>query len=385
MNNFARAGAGIFGAAVLVAASATPARADDAALDLGVEAVADVTAQVAGAGRGTDFTGIVRVHGDLDLERAAGWSGASIHVQAIASAGTRPNDRTGTLQGVDNIEVSENRMKLFEVYLDQHLGPGDTSLRVGFADLNADFYATDCSGLLIAPAFGIGSELSATGPNGPSLFPSTALTARLHLDAGKGYYANFAVVNAEAGVLGDTLGVRPLFGQGALLIGEAGRSGAGKLALGGWTYTRSQDDLRSLDLQGNPARRTAFGGYLLVDVPLGPKAGAFARLGFSDGTTTPYWGGWQAGVIVQSPLAVRPNGVLSFGVNQAFISGRHRANMADAGTPLGRRETGVELTYSDDLLPGVRIQPDLQWIAKADRSPGPHHAVVAVLRLSISY
>jgi porin len=75
--------------------------------------------------------------------------------------------------------------------------------------------------------------------------------------------------------------------------------------------------------------------------------------------------------------------VFSIGMNQAYLSDRYRANQADAGLPMGSTETGVELTYADEVLPGLQLQPDLQWIRKADRI-GARNAFVATLRLNLS-
>ncbi len=372
----------VAGAAPLCAAERDTAAA--APLDLSAQATVDLSSTLTGSDPGSNLTGIARLIADLDLDAATGWQGASLHAQALASFGTRPNDRAATVQGVNNIEVPENRAKLFEFYLEQALGGAGTSLRFGFSDLNAEFYATEDSALLLAPAFGIGSELSATGPNGPSLFPSTALTARLHLATGGDSFVNLAVVNAEAGVLGDRGGMAPLLAKGALVIGEAGLAGKTKVALGGWAYTSDQDDLRDTDAAGDPLPRSAFGFYLLFDQPLSDSLAVFARAGISDGRTTPYTGGWQAGLLWKGPLPARPNGAFSIGINQAYLSDRFRANQGDAGQPTGPHETGLELTYADELAPQLQLQPDLQWIRKADRS-GQRNAFVATLRLNLSF
>jgi len=108
---------------------------------------------------------------------------------------------------------------------------------------------------LIAPPFGIGSELSATGPNGPSIFPSTALAVRLNAHIGKGY-ARFAVINAEAGTIGDEGGIQPFGRDGVLLIGEAGINTNGKIAVGAWTYSKKQPTVSPPDItQGPPPRQ----------------------------------------------------------------------------------------------------------------------------------
>lgn len=152
----------------LAALAPTPVRGETSpapsALSWDASYTADFSTVAEGAETGSRFTGIGRVSADLALEPMLGWTGARLHAQALVSSGDRPNDLAGTLQGVNNIEVAENRAKLFEFYLEQQFAADRASLRLGFADLNAEFYATEASGLLIAPAFGIGSELSATGP-----------------------------------------------------------------------------------------------------------------------------------------------------------------------------------------------------------------------------
>ncbi|PNB29277.1 porin, partial [Pseudomonas sp. FW305-130] len=75
--------------------------------------------------------------------------------------------------------------------------------------------------------------------------------------------------------------------DGALLIAEAGSTRGGKLAVGVWRYTRRQDDIRVVDVDGNPVHRAAMGAYLLVDQHIaGGDAHAlslFLRAGLSEG------------------------------------------------------------------------------------------------------
>ena len=160
-------------------------------LSLSGEYILDAVAVVRGAERGARYVDLASLNAQLDLEAAAGWKGARLVAQAIAGTGQRPNDLAGTLQGINNSEVPNNRVKLYEFYLAQSLADGAVELRAGFIDLNAEFYSNDAAGLLIAPAFGIGSELAATGPNGPAIFPSTALTAAVRIAPTDDTYAAF--------------------------------------------------------------------------------------------------------------------------------------------------------------------------------------------------
>ena len=187
--------------AILFFAAPTPAAADDA-VAWSVAYTADVFAgasdDVSTHGRYLDNLDLMA---DVDLARAFGWQGMTLHAHVLNNSGAALNDDLGTLQGADNIEVSRQRLRLFEFWAEKAWEGG--SVRAGLYDLNSEFYANESAGLLIAPAFGIGSELAATGPNGPSIFPSTALAVRGHFDLGAQSSVSVAVLNAHAGVIGD--------------------------------------------------------------------------------------------------------------------------------------------------------------------------------------
>lgn len=327
---------------------------------------------------------------DVDLEKAVGWKSARAHVLFLNNSGAMPNDDAGTLQGVDNIEVTRQRTRLFEAWVEQSFGYKGSVL-VGLYDLNSEFYANDSAGLLLAPAFGIGSELAATGPNGPSIFPSTALSVRGRWTPNENVYVQAALINADAGVLGDPGGVCTRFEHGLLTIAEAGWQGRGKVAFGAWRYTKKQADIRDLTTAGYPEARTAQGAYVLLERHLTGesehavrKTTAFARLGVSDGDTTAFKGGWQAGLLVEHVFKGRPDSAFSIGVNQAFLTGKFRANAIDEGQRLTRAESAIEVTYSDKVGP-VTIQPDLQYVRNPGADGAIGHALVATVRFGVAF
>lgn len=374
----------------LALATATPCLAGETdspgPLSLEAEYVHDVSGVVHGPATGVRRADYISLSGELSLEDVAGWKGARAFAQVIAATGQRPNDLAGTLQGVNNIEVPNNRVRLFQAWIEQDIPAIRGSLRIGFSDLNEEFYSTEAAGLLIAPAFGIGSELAATGTNGPAIFPSTAATARLRAEPVRDGYVQFAAVNAEAGVLGDEGGISPLLRQGALLIAEAGIVRPGKFAAGAWTYTRRQEDIRATLPDGSPATSRARGAFVLAEVPLVPgRLDAFVRAGMSDGDTTPYSGGWQAGLLASAVVPGRPQSQVSLGIHQARLSAKYRTNAAEAGESLRRAETGAELTYSDALAPWLTVQPDVQYVWNAARGPAGRDALVLTLRLRAGF
>ena len=325
---------------------------------------------------------------DADLERLAGWRGARVHGAVLVNNGGEPNALAGTLQGIDNIEVGDDAVRLFELWIEQDFADGRASLRAGLYDLNSEFYATDAAGLLISPPFGIGSELAATGTGGPSIFPSTALAARLRVGGEDGGYGQIAAFNAQASTLGDPDGIDTDFDEGALLIGETGWNGPTRVAVGAWRYDQSQDDIRALAPDGSPARSEAQGVYALAETdlfrtPSGGEARGFLRVGLSDGDTTDFSGGWQAGFLWNQVFASRPDSQFSVGLHEGLLSTKAQANLRDGGDRAASAEQGLEITYSDRIGP-LTVQPDLQLIRNAGGLRSADTVVVVGLRVSVA-
>ncbi len=352
---------------------------------------ADVTGAVKGgaarAGKALDNLDVIL---DGDLEKLLGWRGATLHAYLLNNSGGAPNDVAGTLQGIDNIEVGRPRTRLYELWLKTGFADGKGSALTGLYDLNSEFYSTEASGLLLAPPFGIGSEFASTGPNGPSIFPSTALAVRVRLEGEQGRYVQAAALNAEAGTVGDPEGPSTKFDNGAILIAEAGIGASWRVAAGAWFYTRRQPDLRNLDINGDPALSKAHGGYVLAEYPFvdggetGRSVRGFARIGLSDGDTTPFNSGWQAGVLVERVFASRPDSAFSVGMEQGRLSTKQRDNTHDQGLVPADAESSLEITYSDKITPRITLQPDLQVIRRAGGDRGAANVVVMALRMTVT-
>ncbi len=372
------------------APEASAAAGGDEAVVWGLTYKGDVTSVVSGgsseAGRYLDN---LEITGEASLEKLFGWTGASVFAHLLSNAGAAPNDIAGTLQGIDNIEVARPRAKVYELWLEQAFADGRASLLGGLYDLNSEFYQTEAAGLLIAPAFGIGSELAATGPNGPSIFPSTALALRARWDVADGQRIQGAVLNAEAGVLGDPDGVDLSFDNGALVIGEWVQTGDMQVRIGAWSYTEKQDDIRDSDSFGAPLLRRAHGVYASLEGQIAAfgdsTVSGFVRAGTSEGHTTPYSGGWQAGLLVSSVFASRPDSLFSIGVNQGLINSRQRANDRDLGGNPANGESALEITYADKIGENLTLQPDLQLIHNPGADETRDAVVVATLRATVEY
>ncbi|NML92997.1 carbohydrate porin [Novosphingobium olei] len=365
-------------------ALATPLRAADKPVELGAEVTVDVVGVAKG---GADHRARVLSNVDLtaalDLEALAGWSGARAFVYVLDNHGLRPNDAAGKLEGVNNIEVPKAGTRLFEAWVEQDLGRG-ASLRVGLYDLNSEFYATDSSAVLMAPPFGIGSEFAATGRNGPSIFPCSALAARLYVPVGDDdAFIRFAVLGAKAQTLGDPGGIDLQFGDGLLFVGEVGEAkGSTRLTLGGWGYSRGSLNAYLIGPDGEPVRKPSFGAYAMFEHDLlardDRKLTAFVRAGLSNKDAAPFRGALQTGVLLAPALAGRPDSLFSVGFHQSWTSRSFRA-AGRANGMIPANEQGIEVTYADKILPWLALQPDVQWV----RHPGGDERAPAGVILSL--
>lgn len=383
--------AGTFLASLVLVTAPTIVRAETAPIDLSAVVTVDFASVVAGDGdaRLRALTN-VDIMADVDLASLTGWTGAKAFFYMLDNRGGRPNDSAATLQGVNNIEVPNAGLRLFEAWVEQDLG-GGASLRAGLYDLNSEFYANQAAGVLLAPSFGIGSELAATGSNGPSIFPSSALAVRLYLPVGSsGGFVRGALVNARAGTLGDSGGVDLSFPDGVLMIAEAGMAeGPLRGTVGAWHYSRNPVAIYEAGPDGDPLRKPAQGAYVVLEGDLVSgkerQLTAFLRAGLANPHTTPITGGFQTGLLLAPALSSRPDSQFSVGLQHAWTSNQFRDAFRPNGAAASTGETGFEITYADNVLSWLAIQPDLQWI----HHPGGHRAAsdsaVMTLRVTASF
>lgn len=353
----------------------------------------DISGAVSGPGRHrVQELDKEQINFDFDADGSADHAELiTAHLSVMNTSGAQPNADVNTLQGVNNIEVGSHRLRLYEAWIEAPFAEGRVAILGGLYDLNSEFYASDSAGLLLAPAFGIGSELAATGSGGPSIFPSTSLAVRLNVRPTLNSYVRAAVFNARAGTVGDIGGVDTSFDEGVLAIAEAGYAGDAHFAIGVWRYSQDQDDLFRTDAFGNPLQRTAQGVYGMAERRIaGEPDGArmvtgFVRAGISDGRTGPFRGGAQAGVLVERVTPGRENSQLSLGLNVGLLGRAFRDATEAGGTPTTAAETQIELTYADNLGPYLQVQPDLQYTFNPGGVAGADGALVATIRFTLSY
>lgn len=320
---------------------------------------------------------------DVDAEKAMGLSGTSFRVYLLNNFGGRPNDLVGSNGGIDNIETSTQAFKLYEAWVQQNFFNDKLSLLAGLHDLNSEFYATDTSGLFLNPTYGIGTEMAASGDNGPSIFPTTSLAFRAAVSPTDNTYLQAAIYDGVPGNPNNARGTHINFDNkdGALVVAEAGIKDdtIGHFGLGAWKYTAKRAD----QVTGEMTNSKGF--YVLADSSFyqadSQDLSAFARVGFTAGDVEQFKSNWSFGLVGSGYVPSRPEGQIGFAVTTAVNSDKYK----QANVPVESKETQFELTYADKLTPWLSIQPDLQYTVNPGTDQTLDNAWTIGVRLGVDF
>ena len=336
-----------------------------------------------GVREGTRYLDNLDIVAEANLERLIGWLGAEVHVYSLYNNGKSLNELMGDAQVASNIETGVQAFRLYEAWIDQRIS-GKASIKLGLYDLNSEFDALDSSGLFMGSAHGIGTDISQSGLNGPSIFPSTSLAARVEVEPAQGWKLRAAVLD---GVPGDSArpkrtAIKLGNGDGALIIGEVEVPIAdGKLLFGHWRYTARFDNWTGGRKGGND------GWYLrgerqLKAEPNEPGQGlsGFFRLGIADGSINPFNHFASAGLNYTGLFDGRDGDQLGFAAAAALTSKEYRLTSTQA-----KSETVFELTYRASVADWLTIQPNVQYVLNPGADPTRHNALAFGLRTELNY
>ncbi len=377
---------------------------------------ADAFANLAGGlHRGTTYVGNLHLQLILDGQRLVDWPGSTCYLDVLSIHGGQPSDFVGDAQGVSNMEAPA-ALKLEEAWLQQNFFANHSSVLAGLYDLNSEFYRLQSAGLFLNNSFGIGPEFSKSGREGPSIFPFTSLGARFALKPERGVVLRAAVLD---GVPFERPDGHAAFqsGDGLLFVSEAailerpaakdqpsshrfriGRFAMlppydGKLAVGGWYYTATFDDLSVVDANGKPVQHRGSGGfYLLADRIIfqdpdrsGRSLSAFTQLGFGDPRVNRFGSYIGAGLVASGFVSSHQNDELGLAIAIARNGSHFIALQNQQGTPVLHSETTIELTYSMQVNKWLAVQPDLQYVIDPNTDPSVQNALAFQLRFEAAF
>jgi len=351
-----------------------PHAGDEAgAVALETSYTADLWRNEGGAADGWRYMDNLELRLNTDFERAFGWSGAKASISLLYNNGRSLSELSGDAQVVSNIETGVEALRVFEAFIEKDLG-GDTSLLVGLYDLNSEFDALSNTDLFLGSAHGIGTDISQSGQNGPSIFPVTSLAVRVDHVVSDHLTLRAAVLDAVPGNPARPARTAISLDDGVLAVGEADiSSGPVRVLLGAWAYDRGQPRLDGSGVA------TSYGAYLrgewCLDGQASCRTSVFGRLGFADKRTNVFH------AFASSGLVHHANDDIALGLAVAHAKA---ADNALAAQDIYGSETAIEATAAFQLSDWLTVQPNVQYVIDPAFVASGRDAVAIGLRLSIS-
>lgn len=344
-----------------------------------------------GVKRGTIYDGLLKLDVDADLGKLVGWNGATFHVSALQIHGRGLSTyNLENLMTASNIEAVPST-RLDELWLEQSLLGDKVAIRVGMLAADSTFLASDYAGTFVNATFGFPAIAGVALPNGGPAYPYTtpgvlvtlkptdALSFMVEVqgsdpfgDHSNNYGANFRL-DGSAFVIAE--------GKYSYKIGDL----PGAVHIGGWYDGDNFADQRftaaGLSI-ADPAssgegkwHRGNYSIYAMLDQMLyhvpgtdDQGLGMFVRAAYSPPNRNLVDVYVDGGFTYKGLIPGRPNDVIGIAGAYAHISGDvaglDRDTIAFTGTPMPVRdyEALIEATYQAEIVPGLTMQPDFQYI-----------------------
>jgi porin len=353
-----------------------------------------------GASQGTTYNGRAEFVFDGDLEKLAGWKGASVHFNVYQIHGEGLSSHyIGNLMPVGNIDAMATT-RLFEAWFEQKFAGDKASLRLGQIAADSEFLISSYGAQFINGTFGWATIAAADLRSGGPAYPLAAPGARLKIEPNSDFTFLGAVFSGDPGGPGDepdpqkrnryglNFGFvdRPLVmleGQYHYSLGKGAAALPGTIKLGGWEHFGEYENPLTAERLS-----TNHGFYAVLDQQIFALPGAkdkgiglFARLAGApdDRNLIDFYA--DGGLQFSGFVPKRPDD--KFGM--AFGYGRVSATAVEAD--LARDfEAVLELNYSAQIIPGWTVQPDFQYIWHPGGGvPGVSDAAVFGVRTVVNY
>ncbi len=380
-------------------------------LDLGYNLQLNYTGEVlgnptGGVKQGAIYEGLFEMSIDGDLDKIAGLSGATFHINAYVIHGRGLSTFyifNSSISRVGSIEARHS-VRLYEAWFEQKLFGDVASIRIGQLGADTEFFISDFAALYINGTFGwpditLPDLPSFGGPNYPLATPGvrlkatpndqmTLLAALFNGDPSGAGFSGLAEIKDPAGINFRIKDPPLLFAEAQFKYNQSSDSAglAGAIKLGAWHHFGLFNDQR-FGINGLPLASPLSGGNALIHrgntglygvidqmiwrLPGGdPKKGVglFARAmaaPFDRNLIDLYA---DTGVNFMGLWDLRPDDTLGVAASYSRISPAASGGDADAAlfrsTPLPVRDDQVtfELTYQAQIVPGFLVQPDFQYI-----------------------
>ena len=349
-----------------------------------------------GARKGTVYLGNFDLKTSINAEALLGWKGASAFIYLIVDHGKDPSVNVGDAQGTSNIETPVNTLKLYEAWVQQSFFDEKATILFGLHDLNSEFYVTETSGLFLNSSFGIGQEFAQTGKNGPSIFPTTSLAARVRAEPTKAFYIQTGIFNGVSGDPENPRGTHIKLGgaNGLLIVSEMAflrgkeeksENKYSKYAAGIWSYTKTFDH-QTATVSGTttPVQVNNDGYYFLAEQTIFDPLAVFLRYGVASSEVNRFHKNFSYGLVATGIISSRPNDRLGIAATIVTNGSEYKDLNKTQGNKIENSESTYEASYRMELTKGFVFQPDIQWVVNPDTNPDQKNVLVGAVRFEIT-
>lgn len=314
----------------------------------------------------------------LDLEETIGLKGGALNLYIIGNNGYEPNEHVGSVHGISNI-AAPRAWKIYTIHYEQMLLDDKLSFLIGMYDYNSEFDSKQTSGLFINPAQGIGTDISQSGVNGPSIFPTASFGLRMTIHPLNDIYLHIAGLDGIPGAPDDEYdaGIILKHDDGLFFSVETGINKSVtegehiKVGVGYWHYTGRMNHIIS-------GIRNS-GVYTFIDKSLysgkNKNISAYLRLGAADHSINEI-GFFVSGGLVYSGLIP---GRVNDQIGIAFASGRISEENKSCFN------SNLELTYLAQIVDYLFLQPNIQYFACPHYLNSANSHIVAGIRMGVSF
>ena len=292
----------------------------------------------------------------FDGEKILNIKGLTANVTYFNNSGGYPDTYVGSAQGTDAMEVKKNKSRFYEAWIQQNFLDNKVSALVGLLDINNEFFHADSTGMFIHQIDGIGIGSKSTFDLGG--YSNTTL--RIRVSPTKEYYIQAALADHAVN--------HPDFPTNHYLkVAEVGytptfNSLPQKFAIGYWGYEDNNKEFTSAKKQRNQ------GGYLVLENRLyecqdkNQSLTSFVRINMSSPSVSRFDKTFNIGLVYKGLIPNRSESKLGFGVTSSHQGKSYLKEKNVGANHYSTTETVYELSYSDDLLPWLTVQPDLQYV-----------------------
>jgi porin len=320
---------------------------------------------------GVRWNGYLDMGLEVELAKLGTWDGLGFHFDAHWWQGTRlSQELIGGLAAMSPSDWEASAtLRIYNIYLRQSLYDDRVVLKAGQLAADTDFMVTKYGGIFLNAAFGAlpSQDVNLDTPVYPLAAPGVVVLAKPR----PWLTGRFGAYTGDAG---DDVAGNHGFGWG--LGNNAGYTFYTELAAtvpgaslpGTYTLGGIFDTGGSAQFGTGEERRAHYELYLMVDQALvardngDPMLGAFARISGSPQDDRNVVGLYaDAGLAVFGLLPSRSKDVLGVAVSVLRFTDDFQRIEQTAGTPVGRGETALEVTYQITLAPWLVVQPDAQF------------------------